>query len=111
MKLCILDNDALDPAVVLTYIGYGAMFERLLRQAGAVGTFDIFNTVEGHYPASFEPYDAVLLTGSKATRRMCRHVHRGGLMRILSVAKHVVALPGGSGPVRESSGVRLGGDH
>ncbi|MEY4099401.1 MAG: hypothetical protein RL300_572 [Pseudomonadota bacterium] len=66
MKLCILDNDTLDPAVVSTYVGYGAMFERLLRQAGAEGTFDIFNTVEGHYPASFDDYDAVLLTGSKA---------------------------------------------
>ena len=66
MKLCILDNDLLDPAVEPTYIGYGAMFERLLRQAGAEGTFDIFNPVKGEYPASFEPYDAVLLTGSKA---------------------------------------------
>lgn len=66
MKLCILDNDLLDTAVVSTYIGYGAMFERLLRQAGAEGKFDIFNTVEGDYPASFDAYDAVLLTGSKA---------------------------------------------
>jgi len=66
MKLCILENDFLDPKVEPTYIGYGAMFERLLRQAGAEGTFDIFNTVKGDYPASFEPYDAVLLTGSKA---------------------------------------------
>jgi GMP synthase-like glutamine amidotransferase len=66
MKLCILDNDFLDPAVAPTYGGYGAMFERLLRQAGAEGTFDIFNTVKGEYPASFAPYDAVLLTGSKA---------------------------------------------
>ena len=66
MKLCILDNDLLDTAVVSTYIGYGAMFERLLRQAGAEGKFDIFNTVEGDYPASFDPYDAVLQTGSRA---------------------------------------------
>lgn len=66
MKLCILENDFLDPKVEATYIGYGAMFERLLRQAGAEGEIDIFNTVKGEYPASFEPYDAVLLTGSKA---------------------------------------------
>ncbi|GAB4402292.1 MAG: amidotransferase [Rhodoferax sp.] len=66
MNLCILDNDELDPAVAPQYISYGAMFERLLRQAGAQGRFDIFNTVRGEYPASFEPYDAVLLTGSKA---------------------------------------------
>ena len=66
MKLCILENDDLDPKVEATYKGYGAMFERLLRQAGATGEFDIFNTVRGEYPASFDAYDAVLLTGSKA---------------------------------------------
>jgi len=66
MKLCILDNDFLDPAVEATYIGYGVMFERLLRQVGAEGQIDIFNTVKGEYPASFAPFDAVLLTGSKA---------------------------------------------
>lgn len=66
MKLCILENDILDPAVQDTYQGYGAMFERLLRQADANGEFDIFNTVKGEYPPSFEPYDAVLLTGSRA---------------------------------------------
>jgi len=66
MKLCILENDDLDPKVEPTYKGYGAMFERLLRQAGAEGEFDIFNTVRGEYPASFAAYDAVLLTGSKA---------------------------------------------
>ena len=66
MKLCILENDYLDPAIEATYIGYGAMFERLLRDAGASGTIDIFNTVKGHYPESFASYDAVLLTGSRA---------------------------------------------
>ena len=66
MKLCILENDDLDPAVEATYVGYGAMFERLLRDAGATGDFDIFNTVRGEYPPSFDPYDAVLLTGSRA---------------------------------------------
>ena len=66
MKICILENDDLDAAVESTYTGYGAMFERLLRQAGAEGEFDIFNTVKGEYPASFDAYDAVLLTGSKA---------------------------------------------
>ncbi|GAB4218326.1 MAG: amidotransferase [Rhodoferax sp.] len=66
MKLCILDNDDLDPAVAPLYGSYGAMFERLLRQAGAQGQFDIFNTVRDEYPARFDDYDAVLLTGSKA---------------------------------------------
>jgi len=66
MKLCILENDYLDPAVEATYQGYGAMFERLLRDAGATGEFDIFNTVKGQYPETFDAYDAVLLTGSRA---------------------------------------------
>jgi GMP synthase-like glutamine amidotransferase len=67
MKLCVLDNDVLDPAVAPVYISYGAMTVRLLRDAGAKDwTFDIFNTMQGHYPASFDDYDAVLLTGSRA---------------------------------------------
>jgi len=66
MKLCILENDYLDPVVEATYVGYGTMFERLLREAGATGQMDIFNTVKGQYPASFDDYDAVLLTGSRA---------------------------------------------
>lgn len=35
MKYCVLDNDVLDPEVAPLYISYGAMFERLLRGAGA----------------------------------------------------------------------------
>lgn len=66
MKICILENDSLDPAVEAQLVGYGAMFERLLRGAGAAGQFDVFNTVRGEYPASFDDYDAVLLTGSRA---------------------------------------------
>jgi len=49
-----------------TYQGYGAMFQRLLQQAGAQGQMDVFNTVKGEYPDSFDNYDAVLLTGSRA---------------------------------------------
>ena len=66
MKLCIFDNDYLDPAVEPTYKSYGAMTERLLRDAGATGQIDLFNTMKGQYPESFDDYDAVLLTGSKA---------------------------------------------
>ena len=50
MKFCILENDYLDPAIEATYVGYGTMFERLLRDAGASGSFDIYNTVKGEYP-------------------------------------------------------------
>ncbi len=67
MKLCILENDDLDPAVAPLYGGYGAMVQRLFINAGAGDwQFDIFHTPSGNYPDSFDGYDAVLLTGSKA---------------------------------------------
>ena len=66
MKLCILDNDVLDPEMAVVYGSYAAMTERLLRQAGAQGEMDMFHPYHGHYPADWEAYDAVLLTGSRA---------------------------------------------
>lgn len=66
MKLCVLDNDVLDPAVAPIYGSYGEMFVRVLREAGADWSFEVFNTVQGQYPASFDDFDAVLLTGSRA---------------------------------------------
>lgn len=66
MKICILENDDLDPAIAPTYHGYAAMFVRLFRDAGAQWEFDVFHTPSGQYPESFDLYDAVVLTGSKA---------------------------------------------
>lgn len=67
MKLCILENDDLSPDAAAIYSRYGAMFERLFRQVGASDwEFDVFHTPAFEYPDSFDPYDAVLLTGSKA---------------------------------------------
>lgn len=66
LKLCILDNDNLDPVVVDTYVSYGAMTEQMFAAAGTRWTFDRFNTTRGEYPDSFDTYDAVLLTGSRA---------------------------------------------
>jgi GMP synthase-like glutamine amidotransferase len=65
-KVCILDNDNLDPAVAGTYISYGAMTEQMFAAAGVPWQFERFNTIAGHYPDDFDAYDAVLLTGSKA---------------------------------------------
>jgi GMP synthase-like glutamine amidotransferase len=42
------------------------MFVRLFRDAGAQWEFDVFHTPSGQYPESFDPYGAVVLTGSKA---------------------------------------------
>jgi GMP synthase-like glutamine amidotransferase len=66
LKVCILDNDNLDPAVIDRYVSYGAMTETLFAAAGVPWRFERFNTTRGEYPASFDAYDAVLLTGSKA---------------------------------------------
>ncbi len=66
MKLCILDNDVLDPSVAPTYISYGHMLARLMRDAGAAHwQMDIFDATKQQYPAQWSDYDAVLLTGSR----------------------------------------------
>jgi GMP synthase-like glutamine amidotransferase len=66
LRICILENDNLDPAVVDTYVSYGAMTERMFAAAGVPWRFKRFDTTTGQYPDDFDDYDAVLLTGSKA---------------------------------------------
>jgi GMP synthase-like glutamine amidotransferase len=66
LRVCILDNDNLDPAVVDPYVSYGAMTEKMFAAAGTRWQFDRFNTTRQEYPDSFDAYDAVLLTGSRA---------------------------------------------
>ncbi|MEP6501936.1 MAG: amidotransferase [Betaproteobacteria bacterium] len=66
LRVCILDNDNLDPAVVDSYVSYGAMTETMFAAAGVRWHFERFNTTRFDYPASFDAYDVVLLTGSKA---------------------------------------------
>lgn len=66
LKVCILDNDHLDPAVSDTYVSYGVMTEKMFAAAGVPWQFDRFDTMAGRYPDAFDDYDVVLLTGSKA---------------------------------------------
>lgn len=66
MKLGILDNDVLDPAAQPRWGSYGAMCERLMREAGWVGQVQTFNARQGVFPPAGEAFDAVLLTGSRA---------------------------------------------
>ena len=66
MKLCILDNDILEGQLAQDYSSFGSLFIDLFERVGAQWTTDIFNTQRGEYPASFDDYDAVLLTGSRA---------------------------------------------
>jgi GMP synthase-like glutamine amidotransferase len=87
LKICILDNDHLDPSVAGTYVSYGAMTEKMFAAAGVAWRFERFDTLQGRYPDDFDAYDAVLLTGSKAdsfsdepwVRTLREHV--GGLLR------------------------------
>ena len=64
MNICILDNDTLEGELAHRYTSFGAMFVQLFDNVGAQWTYDIFSTQRGEYPASFDAYDAVLLTGS-----------------------------------------------
>jgi GMP synthase-like glutamine amidotransferase len=66
MKLCILDNDILDGQLAQAYTSFGSMFIRLFEGVGADWTMAVFNTQLGQYPDSFDDFDAVLLTGSRA---------------------------------------------
>jgi GMP synthase-like glutamine amidotransferase len=66
LRLCILDNDNLDPAIVDTYVSYGAMTETMFAAAGADWQFERFNTTRFEYPGDVDAFDAILLTGSRA---------------------------------------------
>ena len=55
------------PSIALTACSRLPDYEDALRAAGAEHwSFDVFNTVNGEYPASFERYASVVLTGSRA---------------------------------------------
>lgn len=66
MNLCILENDFIDPAMAQTYTSYGAMVERLFKEAGAHWNITLFKAFQGQFPDTYKPYDAVLLTGSRS---------------------------------------------
>lgn len=66
LRICILETDVLRPEFVDQFQGYGRMFERLFAQQPLAASFEIFNVMQGHYPAAGEHYDAYLVTGSKA---------------------------------------------
>ena len=66
MKICILDNDILDGHLAQAYSSFGDLFIRLFKSVGADWTMEVFSTQLGQYPASFDDFDAVLLTGSRA---------------------------------------------
>jgi GMP synthase-like glutamine amidotransferase len=66
MRLCILDNDILEGHLAQTYGTFGHLFVDLFIRVGAQWEVQSFQTPLGHYPDSFDDFDAVLLTGSKA---------------------------------------------
>lgn len=66
MRLCILENDILDGELAQSYSRLASMFVRLFEGAGVDWDISVFNTMCGEYPVSFDHFDAVLLTGSRA---------------------------------------------
>lgn len=66
MKLAILQTDVLHPEFLAQYQGYGCMFQQMFANAGMALESEIFNVVEGVYPAQPDAFDAMLVTGSKA---------------------------------------------
>lgn len=67
MKLCILDNDILEDQLAQDYTSFATLFTRLFTQAGAHHwQIEVFSTPRLEYPAAYDAYDAVLLTGSRA---------------------------------------------
>lgn len=66
LRICILETDILRPELVEQYQGYGRMFERLFAQQPLAAEFEVYNVMQGDYPACESRYDAYLVTGSKA---------------------------------------------
>jgi GMP synthase-like glutamine amidotransferase len=66
MRICILETDILRPQLIEQYQGYGRMFQQLFEKQSIPAQFDVYNVVEGSYPADGQAYDAYLVTGSKA---------------------------------------------
>src|SRR5690554_1775053 len=65
MKLAILDADILADPLRAVHDDYGRMFRDLMTQAGGALQTTAYSVINGVYPASFEDYDAFLVTGSK----------------------------------------------
>lgn len=65
MKLAILEADILHDSLRETHVGYGRMFQDLLRRTGMDWDLTIYPVISGTYPVSPDHYDAFLITGSK----------------------------------------------
>lgn len=66
LRICILETDNLRPQLVDQYKGYGHMFRQLFSKQPIEAEFEVYNVVQGDYPADDQRYDAYLITGSKA---------------------------------------------
>jgi len=66
LRICILETDVLRPELIGQYQGYGRMFEQLFTRQPIAAEFDVYNVMNGEYPADDQAFDAYLVTGSKA---------------------------------------------
>lgn len=67
MKLCILKTDTVRPEWVPRFGEYPDMFMALLSQADPDMEFEVYDVVQGEYPADIDSADAYLVTGSKSS--------------------------------------------
>ncbi len=65
MKLAILEADILHDSLREAHVGYGRMFQDLMRSTGMDWDLTIYPVINGRYPVSQDDYDAFLITGSK----------------------------------------------
>lgn len=66
MKICILQNDVVDPEMSHSYTSYAAMFQTLFYSIGCQWDFSTYTTCNHEFPTNYSKFDAVLLTGSRA---------------------------------------------
>jgi GMP synthase-like glutamine amidotransferase len=65
-RICILENDTISQRIVPGLPRFATLYERLLREGGGGDwSFEAFHVPAGEYPASFDGFDAVVLTGSR----------------------------------------------
>ena len=87
MRFAVFLTGDASPYTQSTYGSYADLFEDLLRRDGDV--WDVFDVREHRYPASFEDYDAVLITGSASDA----HGDESWIARLEAAIREAVAAP------------------
>jgi len=65
MRIGILETDELRPEIKQKYGSYADMFQQLFLSVDAGLEFNVYQVIDGQYPASIDECDAYLITGSQ----------------------------------------------